>query len=142
MRLAVLLNINGSWGSTHIGYCAVLWLYNISFDGVAFATNFVSRWMLQCLQDYLEGQQTETLPAAIFKTPLTDFDAMILLREDALPYPDRDVLGPTPALPSSSTNENDQEDDEMLRHIKTRARLHSIPKGAPGSYLFWFYRGQ
>ena len=60
-------------------------------------------------------------------TPLTDFDALVVLREEALPYPDRAIPGSTQGLPSSSGA--DEDEDGFRCHKKARARLHSIPKG-------------
>lgn len=78
----------------------------------------------------------EIPPAAVFKTPLTDFDAVIVLREEALPYPDRAVLGSTKGLPSQTGGEDaDGDEDELSCHKKARARLHSIPKGEPLSSM-------
>lgn len=79
------------------------------------------------LQGHLEHQHTEVPPAAIFLTPLTDFDALVVLREEALPYPDRAIPGSTQGLPSTSGA--DDEEDGYSGHVKARARLHSIPKG-------------
>ena len=83
-------------------------------------------------QGHLEHEHSEVPPAAVFKTPLTDFDALIVLREEALPYPDRAVPGSTKGLSSKSGEEDDGGDeDELSCHKKARARLHSIPKGEP-----------
>ncbi len=57
---------------------------------------------------------------------MSDFDALISLREEALPYPDRAISG---SVASSSTVADDDEDDVLLSHRKARARLHSIPRG-------------
>ena len=82
------------------------------------------------LQGHLEHRYAEVPPAAIFKTPLTDFDAVIVLREEALPHPDRAVPGSAQGLPSTSAGDGDEEDgEEFFCHKKARARLHSIPKG-------------
>lgn len=87
--------------------------------------------MFLYVQGHLENQQAETHPAAIFRTPLTDFDAIIALREEALPYPDRAIPGSTQDSSVSSTGVEDEEnaDNKVLTHKKARARLHSIPKG-------------
>lgn len=80
----------------------------------------------------MEHQHSELPPTAVFKTPLTDFDAVIILREEALPYPDRAVPGSTKGLPSRSGGEDDGGDeDDLPCHKRARARLHSIPKGEP-----------
>lgn len=63
-------------------------------------------------------------PSTVFRTPLSDFDALIALREEALPHPDRAILG---SVASASTG--DEEDDGLLSSKKARARLHSIPRG-------------
>ena len=78
----------------------------------------------------MEHQHAEVSPAAIFKTPLTDFDAVIVLREEALPYPDRAVPGPPKLLPSKGEQDDEEDvEDGLSCHKKARARLHSIPKG-------------
>lgn len=78
----------------------------------------------------MEHQHSQVPPAAIFKTPLTDFDAVIVLREEALPYPDRAVPGSTKDLPSKGEGSDEENDeDEFSCHKKAHARLHSIPKG-------------
>lgn len=77
----------------------------------------------------MEHQYSEFSPAAIFKTPLTDFDAIIVLREEALPYPDRAVPGSTQDLPFNGKGDDDDNQDDFCCHKKAGARLHSIPKG-------------
>lgn len=85
-------------------------------------------------QEHLEQKHTEIPPAAIFVTPLTDFDALVVLREEALPYPDRAIPGSTQGLPSISAEGG--EEDGFSCHKKARARLHSIPKGTQQSHRF------
>ena len=63
-------------------------------------------------------------PSTVFRTPLSDFAALIALREEALPHPDRAILGSV-----ASTSTEDEEDDGLLSSKKARARLHSIPRG-------------
>ena len=79
-----------------------------------------------CPQDELQHQDTDTASSTVFKTPLSDFDALVALREEALPFPDRAILGSI-----TSTSTDDDEDDGMLSSRKARARLHSIPQGQP-----------
>ncbi|KAL3158789.1 hypothetical protein ABBQ32_011516 [Trebouxia sp. C0010 RCD-2024] len=83
---------------------------------------------LDALKGHLERQHTVVPPAAIFLTPLTDFDALVVLREEALPYPDRAIPGSSQGLPTTS-GANDDDEDGYSCHTKARARLHSIPKG-------------
>ena len=85
----------------------------------------VSAWWW--LQDQLEHQQAGVTPSTVYQTPFKDYDALISLREEALPYPDRAVPGSAGDLDSSSVQ--DDEDDGLLSHKKARARLHSIPRG-------------
>ena len=92
------------------------------------------------MQGLLENQHADVCPEAIFRTPLTDFDAIIALREDALPYPDRAIPGSTQNLSASSTGAEEEQDadDGLLTHKKARARLHSIPKGE--CRFCWLYK--
>lgn len=77
------------------------------------------------LQAQLEAGQKQATSDAIFQAPLEDFDVLIRLRPEALPYPDRALAASPDSLPSS----HEEEDDEQTNHKQARARLHSIPKG-------------
>lgn len=83
-------------------------------------------------------------PSTVFRTPLSDFDALIALREEALPHPDRAILGSV----ASTSTDDDAEDDGLLSSKKARARLHSIPRGKFISNInavqepHWFTRSQ
>ncbi len=82
-------------------------------------------------------------PSTVFKTPLSDFDALIALREEALPHPNRAIPGSV-----ASTSTEDAEDDGLLSSKKARARLYSIPRGKFISNIsavqepYWLTRSQ
>lgn len=84
------------------------------------------------MQKQLESGNESEGSDAIFQTPLADFDVLVRLRHEALPYPDRVVAS---LLPSNS---HADEDDDLMQHKHARARLHSIPPGM-ALQLIWLH---
>lgn len=78
------------------------------------------------MQEQLEKGQGQVSSDAVFQSPLEDFDVLVRLRPEALPYPDRALTASPDSLPSSI---HDDEENEHMNHKQARARLHSIPKG-------------
>lgn len=88
------------------------------------------------LQAHLEAAESEPPAVSIFQTPLEDFDILIRLRPEALPYPDRALADCADAMPSTSKVQ-DEDEDVCTNHKQARGRLHSIPRGTPTMRPVW-----